>query len=92
MDEAVAKLHLPYPDYVKMDVDGIEHLILRGGEDVLRHVKGIAIEINEAFANQAQESRQLLQAAGLRFMSKAHSEMIEVNPQFRYTFNQVWSR
>ena len=32
MDECVTKLGAPFPDYIKMDVDGIEHLILRGGK------------------------------------------------------------
>jgi FkbM family methyltransferase len=92
MDDSVSKLNLPYPDYIKMDVDGIEHLILRGGAAVLARVRGISIEINEAFENQARESQQLLEAAGLRFMSKAHSAMIEANPTFKRTFNQLWVR
>jgi FkbM family methyltransferase len=92
MDEVVAKLALPYPEYLKMDVDGIEHLILSGGKDVLQRVQSVSVEINEAFVAQAQDSRRLLEAAGLRFVSKAHSQMIEDNPAFNKTFNQVWSR
>ena len=32
MDQAVYDLDLPLPSYIKMDVDGIEHLILSGGK------------------------------------------------------------
>ncbi len=92
MDECVKKLGVPFPDYIKMDVDGIEHLILRGGKEVLRRVRGVSVEINDAFTEQAEESRRVLEEAGLRFVSKAHSQMIEDNPSFNQTFNQLWVR
>jgi FkbM family methyltransferase len=92
MDKCVTTLGLPFPDYIKMDVDGIEHLILRGGREVLRRVRGVSVEINDAFTAQAEESRWALEEAGLRFVAKAHSQMIEDNPTFNQTFNQVWMR
>lgn len=92
MDDAVVKLSLPQPEYIKLDVDGIEHLILRGGKEVLRRVKGVSIEVNDAFATQASECHSLLEVAGLRFLSKAHSQLIEGNSRFGDTFNQVWAR
>jgi FkbM family methyltransferase len=92
MDECVSKLALPYPDYIKMDVDGIEHFILRGGTQVLRRVRSISIEINDEFAEQAETSRRLLAEAGLEFVSKAHSQVIEAQADFHATFNQVWAR
>lgn len=92
MDECVRKLSLPSPDHIKIDVDGIEHHILRGATEVLRRAKSISVEINDAFIDQAEESRRSLEAAGLRFVSKAHSELIEANPTFCGTFNQLWRR
>jgi FkbM family methyltransferase len=92
MDEAVARLGVPYPDYIKMDVDGIEHLILGGGDDVLKRVKGVSIEITDAFEMQADESKRLLEAAGLRFVAKRHADMFEDNDAYKQTFNQVWAR
>jgi len=92
MDDVVKKLRLPQPDYIKMDVDGIEHMILRGGSEVLKGVRGVVVEINDGFAIQADESRRLLEASGLRLVSKAHSEMIEESATFNETFNQIWAR
>jgi FkbM family methyltransferase len=92
MDECPAKLALPPPEFIKMDVDGIEHLILQGGAAILRQVRGVSVEVNEAFTEQAQGCERLLTEAGLRFVAKAHSDMIEHNPTFRRTFNQVWER
>ena len=92
LDDCVRHLRLPMPQYIKMDVDGIEHVILRGGREVLQHVKSMSIEINDAFEAQARDCRQLLEQAGLRFVSKRHSEMIEDNATFGRTYNQVWTR
>ena len=49
MTEAAELLGMPKPHFIKMDVDGIEHLILKGGIEVLDHVHGVLVEINDAF-------------------------------------------
>lgn len=65
MDDARALLKIPQPQYLKMDVDGIEHFILRGGMTTLSLAEGVLIEINDAFINQAEETADLLTRAGL---------------------------
>jgi len=91
MDEAVSLLRLVPPDFIKMDVDGIEHIILRGGSRVLAGVRGILLEINDGFAAQAEESRHLLQGAGLKLKAKLHAPMIEQSA-FANVYNQIWVR
>jgi FkbM family methyltransferase len=91
MSDAVEFLHLPQPDYIKLDVDGIEHLILSGGAAVLRAVKGVLIEINDNFREQAEGCSAQLTAAGLTMVDKRHSDMVE-NSDFRGAFNQIWAR
>jgi FkbM family methyltransferase len=93
INEAAALLGIPQPDFIKIDVDGIEHLILSGGAQVLEGIEGISIEINDAFEEQAKLSEHFLRSAGLQFMYKKHSSMIENSPSgFNQTFNQVWQR
>lgn len=88
ISDAVEYLKIPQPDYIKMDVDGIEHLILKGGGEVLKSVKGVLIEINEEFEKQTVDSARYLNEAGLMFKEKRHAE------EFNDTvfFNQIWSR
>ncbi len=88
MNDAVALLKLPQPDYIKMDVDGIEHLILKGGHEVLKVVKGVIIEINEEFQKQSADSSQYLKDAGLTMIDKKHSDMFDGT----ICYNQIWSR
>jgi FkbM family methyltransferase len=93
MEDAVYKLNLPAPEYIKIDVDGIEHLILRGGEGVLRAVRGVLIEINDNFREQAEQASALLLAAGLRLAAKRQSDLIEASTTGHdKTFNQIWER
>jgi len=92
MDDAVNKLNLPYPDYIKLDVDGIEHLILSGGGDVLEKVSGILVEVNDDFRDQAEGVSRLLKEAGLILKEKRHGEMFENNERFGRLYNQIWIR
>ena len=91
MDQAVDVLKLPFPLFIKMDVDGIEHLLLRGGSKILRQIQGIIIEINDDFSEQAELSKQLLEEAGLTLLEKRHSEMFE-GSNFQNLYNQIWIR
>ncbi len=86
MDEAVSLLGIPLPQYVKMDVDGIEHLILAGGVKVLSQIKGILIEINDTFSEQSDCAVRLLEAAGLSLLKKC--KLGGANGQY----NQWWVR
>jgi FkbM family methyltransferase len=93
MEDAVQRLGLPQPDFIKLDVDGIEHVILKAGGAVLRAVKGVIIEINDDFREQSEQSRELLSAAGLKFVAKRHSDYMEASTGgFRNTYNQIWAR
>jgi FkbM family methyltransferase len=91
MAGAAGLLGLPQPQYIKMDVDGIEHLILKGGADVLRQVSGVLIEVNEEFDLQARDCARYLTEAGLVLKEKLHAEMFE-GSIFKNTYNQIWQR
>jgi FkbM family methyltransferase len=93
MVDAVDRLKIPQPDYIKMDVDGIEHLILLGGMPILRRVRGVLVEINDHFALQAEGASRCLREAGLSLQEKTHADCFDHAPgAARHTFNQIWSR
>lgn len=85
MTDMVSLLHIPQPDFIKIDVDGIEHFILRGGSNVLAKVKGVLVEINDAFQDQAEESVRILENAGLSLHRKCYLGN-------QHQFNQWWIR
>ena len=93
MEDAIKRLAVPQPDYIKMDVDGIEHLILKGGSGVLQNIKGILIEVNDDFNEQADQCLSLLTEAGMVLKEKRHSDVIAASTSgFQNSYNQIWTR
>lgn len=45
IDELV-KLGLTAPTYIKIDIDGLDHTVIQGADDVLDSVKSVLIELN----------------------------------------------
>lgn len=89
MVDAVQLLSLPPPSYIKMDVDGIEHLVLKGGLPLLKGVTNILIEINDSFTQQAQDAQRYLEGAGFVLKEKRHAAIFDKG-MAQYTFNQIW--
>ena len=91
MNDAVESLKIRKPDYIKMDVDGIEHTILAGGLSVLKNVKSVLVEINDKFDVQTKESEATLKKAGFTLKEKRHADYYDhLESAVKYTFNQIW--
>ncbi|MBI2233891.1 MAG: FkbM family methyltransferase [Micavibrio aeruginosavorus] len=60
-------MNVPAPDHIKLDVDGIEDLILAGAPETLRHVKSLIIEIEGRNVDNVRDGiEKPLFAAGLK--------------------------
>jgi FkbM family methyltransferase len=94
IDEVAKFLLLPQPNYMKIDVDGIEHLILSGAKKILSGIDGLLIEINDNFSEQANQCQKLLIEAGLVLKEKRHAEMFNSSQSFGggQVWNQIWVR
>lgn len=95
MQHAAGSLDVPLPDYIKMDVDGIEHIILKGGAPIMNRVKEILVEINDDFSEQAEQSSAILTKADFVLREKRMSEMLRkelMGSPFQHTYNQIWQR
>ena len=91
MNDCVNVLKMKQPDYIKIDVDGIEHLILEGGNQILKKTKSILVEVDEKFIMQVERTKKYLTEAGLQLAEKKHSDLIEKS-KFKSVFNQIWER
>lgn len=91
MLDAVNLLGIPKPDYIKIDVDGIEHLILKGGIEIIKSVKELLVEINDQFREQATEATSFLNSAGFELIEKSHADCFDsYTSAAKYTYNQIW--
>ena len=91
MDQAISLLKLPQPNYIKMDVDGIEHLILKGGSEVLKKTKSLLVEVDDKFEIQKQNTTEYLRNAGFKLAEKRHSRLFE-GTKYDSCFNQIWKK
>ena len=89
MNDLKNLLKISQPDYIKIDVDGIEHLILQGGEKVLLNTKELLIEVNEKFEQQKKQCVKYLKELGFTLKEKKRSDLFK-DTDFSLTYNQIW--
>ena len=90
MNDIKQILEVPQPNYIKIDVDGIEHLIIQGGEKVLFHVKELLVEINKNFEEQNNNSNKYLKQLVVDLKEKKRIELFQNNKRFSSMYNQIW--
>lgn len=86
---------LDIPDYIKIDVDGIEHLILEGGDKFLNNekVKSLSVEINENFKEQYDNILNLMKKYEFKFHHKKHNKNIfSDQSNFKNTYNYIFKK
>ena len=88
---------LDIPDYIKIDVDGIEHLILEGGNKYLsnKKIKSLSIEINENFTEQYETVIEIMKKNDFKILHKKHNKDLFKNDpysKFIKTFNYIFIR
>jgi len=84
---------LETPDYIKIDVDGIEHLILLGANKHLQNpkIKSLSIEINELFIEQRDKILNIMKLNNFITLHKKHNDKLsDKNSKFSKTFNYVF--
>ena len=92
IDYLVEKKILNIPDYIKIDVDGIEHLILEGAKKTLQLecCRSILVEINEELKDQSELSNKILTDSGYKIQNKLQSTFTNKNYEFEKIYNQIW--
>ena len=81
--------NLEIPSYVKIDVDGIEHLILEGAGDLLNQVEEVLVEVNYNFLQQKQSIMEIMTRHGFILTSENVSPL-STDLEHRETRNQIW--
>ena len=87
LDHLVEVTKIPFPDYVKIDVDGLEHFIIGGAQNIIKKAKSVLIEINDNFEEQRSTSEKFMTDLGFKLVQKVHTESLE-----QPTFNQLWEK
>ncbi len=71
LNDLIEKKIIPMPNYIKIDVDGIENLILSGADKILKSkkVKSILIELYPNLKKQYNSCLRILNKSGFKLIS-----------------------
>ena len=85
---------LEVPNYIKIDVDGIEHLILDGAKNFLNNqkIKSLSVEINENFKDQYSKVIDIMNKNDFNILQKKSIYSLAKNNKFSKTFNYIFIR
>ena len=86
VDELIQKKSIEIPHYIKIDVDGNEHLILKGANKTLNNMKlkEIYIEINQKYYQQKKVILDILKRKKFKIVKKFQKK----NNTYNYIFKR----
>ena len=87
LDTLSKLLQLEKADYVKIDVDGLEHIILSGAKNTLNNAREILVEINDNFSEQREVSNKILVELVFELDQKVYTEV-----NTKQVANQIWKK
>lgn len=91
LDELALSCGLDFPNFIKIDVDGLESRIINGGKQVLRdtRLRGLLLELNESSADD-MSLIALLKSCGLSVSARGDAV---IDPRGRFSMrNFIFSR
>ena len=93
LDNLIEKKILNIPNYIKIDVDGIEELILIGSKNVLsnKKIKSILIEINDKFKSQKIKILRIMKKNNFKLISKSRNDFYYKN-DFDGIYNYIFKK
>lgn len=85
---------LDVPDYIKIDVDGLEHLILEGANEFLdnKKIKSFLIEINENYLEQYDKILSIMRENQFKILHKKNNQDMIHSRNFNNTYNYIFTR
>ena len=87
---------LKVPNYIKIDVDGLEHLILEGASNYLnnKNIKSIQIEVNENHKNQFNNIIEIMKKNSFKFKYKKRNENLRIykDKKFLTSYNYYFEK
>mgnify|MGYP001286825701 CR=1 FL=1 len=85
---------LQIPDYIKIDVDGLEHLILEGADQFLynKKIKSLSIEINENYLEHYEKILSIMEKNQFKILHKKNNQYMISSKNFNKTYNYIFIR
>lgn len=93
IDDFIKQFNPPFPNHIKIDVDGIEDSIIKGGNNTLNdaRLKSVLIELDAGRQEYTDAVIDALNSAGFTLSKKEHSPMFD-NGKFENLYNHIFVR
>jgi len=80
------------PDYIKIDVDGFEHLVVAGADLCMRHAKSVLIEINTQYPEHTALVQKMVDEYGFEYDAAQAEESRRKDGPFKGIGNIIFFR
>jgi FkbM family methyltransferase len=93
IDDFIKQFNPPFPNHIKIDVDGIEDSIIKGGNNTLKdsRLKSVLIELNIKRKEYTGEVIDILNGSGLTLFKKEHAPSFD-NGEYASVYNHIFIR
>jgi FkbM family methyltransferase len=93
IDDFVERFHPSFPDFIKMDVDGLEVEILHGAKKTLKdhRLKSLLVELNLTDRDEYDCALLLLREAGLTLVSSGEKQGTQSQVASNHIFKRIGS-
>ncbi len=93
LDSLISIFKIPVPDYIKIDVDGLENEIVHGALETLKNpkVKSVLIELNESVPAD-MELLSIITSCGFVMKHKKQGSGMARDPKFARMYNYIFVR
>ncbi|PCI42182.1 MAG: methyltransferase [Rhodospirillaceae bacterium] len=93
LDSFIKKFDPPFPNHLKIDVDGIEDKIIKGAVKTLAdpRLKSISIELDADRPEYTEAVVKDIEAGGLKLVDKRHAELFE-DTIYAHIYNYQFKR
>jgi FkbM family methyltransferase len=93
IDSFVQNPNVPFPNHIKIDVDGIEDRIIKGAAKTLRdpRLKSLSVELDDDRPEYTNAVIKDIEDRGLTFIGKRHGEMFD-GTKYERIYNYLFRR
>ena len=91
IDDFIAQFEPPFPNYIKVDVDGLELPILEGARETLHdpRLHSVLVELSVNREREQRNARAVLEEAGFRFVSRGATQGTQTESAANHLFQRL---
>ena len=91
IDKLISDKIIEIPNYIKIDVDGIEHLIVRGAQNLLKNdeLQGLLIEMNPDYQEQYEFINKIMEDNNFKKTTSTNARLTKEKWSKRFTNENI---